>query len=183
MLAKIQMRRGTSAEWAAAAPVILSAGEPGYDTTLKQLRIGDGDSEWNQLSPIGALECPYDVGDIMTTINPASPALRWPGTVWASIGAGRVIVGVDPSDPDFDTVGKQGGEKTHIQTMGEMHPHGHGPAQDYLLTDKSTQTGKATPGTGWYTPGAYIKIPVQGGGQPMNIMQPYETAYRYIRTA
>lgn len=46
MIAQIQVRRGTTAEWAAASPVVLAAGEPGWDSTLKRLKIGDGATEW-----------------------------------------------------------------------------------------------------------------------------------------
>lgn len=46
---RIQHRRGTSAEWAAADPVLASA-EWGYDTTLKNVKIGDGATAWNALS-------------------------------------------------------------------------------------------------------------------------------------
>jgi hypothetical protein len=44
----IQVRRGTTAEWAAANPV-LAAGEPGLDTDTKQSKIGDGTSTWSAL--------------------------------------------------------------------------------------------------------------------------------------
>ncbi len=49
MIAQIQMRRGTTAEWAAASPVVLAAGEPGWDSTLKRLKIGDGTTAWASL--------------------------------------------------------------------------------------------------------------------------------------
>jgi len=42
MTTKIQMRRGTTANWAAAHPVVLSAGEFGYDSTVGKAKIGDG---------------------------------------------------------------------------------------------------------------------------------------------
>ncbi len=44
----IQLRRGTTAEWAAANPV-LAAGEPGLDTDTKQSKIGDGTTAWSAL--------------------------------------------------------------------------------------------------------------------------------------
>ena len=44
----IRLRRGTSAQWSAADPV-LAEGEPGYDTTLGVLAIGDGTSSWSEL--------------------------------------------------------------------------------------------------------------------------------------
>ena len=47
-LARIQVRRDTTAGWAAANPV-LAEGEPGFDTTVKQLRIGDGATPWSGL--------------------------------------------------------------------------------------------------------------------------------------
>lgn len=190
MIAQIQLRRGTTAEWAAAAPVILSAGEPGYDTTLKQLRIGDGDSEWNQLSPIGALECPYDVGDILTTINPASPAVRWPGTVWAAMAPGRVLVGVDPADPDFDAPGKTGGSKTHDHDY--VHSAGISGDFGYVIDPKTLYT---RPGAFASSNHARIYGNILKYGDSTNVEQyvsktssasvlpPYETVYRYKRTA
>lgn len=47
----IKLRRDTAANWAAADPV-LALGEPGYDTTNNELRIGDGTTAWSGLTPI-----------------------------------------------------------------------------------------------------------------------------------
>lgn len=47
----IKLRRDTAANWAAEDPV-LQLGEPGYDTTNNELRIGDGTSPWSELTPI-----------------------------------------------------------------------------------------------------------------------------------
>jgi microcystin-dependent protein len=38
---------------------------------------------------------------------------------------GRVPVGWDPSQPEFDVMGETGGAKTHTLTSAEMPPHGH----------------------------------------------------------
>lgn len=46
--AKIQVRRGTAAEWLAANPVLL-AGEIGCETDTGILRVGDGVRAWNAL--------------------------------------------------------------------------------------------------------------------------------------
>jgi hypothetical protein len=48
---RIQFRRGTASEWVAANPV-LGSGEPGYDTTNKIFKIGDGTANWGSLSGI-----------------------------------------------------------------------------------------------------------------------------------
>ena len=48
---RLQFRRGTYAEWAAANP-ILASGEPGYDITNKILKVGDGTTQFASLSGI-----------------------------------------------------------------------------------------------------------------------------------
>ena len=45
----IQSRRGSSAQWSAANP-ILADGEIGYDSTTKQMKVGDGVTAWNSLA-------------------------------------------------------------------------------------------------------------------------------------
>jgi hypothetical protein len=45
---KIQIRRGTTAEWLASIDA-LSQGELGYDLSLKKFKVGDGTSLWNGL--------------------------------------------------------------------------------------------------------------------------------------
>jgi hypothetical protein len=45
---KFKLRRDTSTNWYNANPV-LQSGEPGYDTTVNSLKIGDGHTPWNLL--------------------------------------------------------------------------------------------------------------------------------------
>jgi hypothetical protein len=45
----IQSRRGSSAQWSAANP-ILADGEIGYDSTTRRMKIGDGVTAWNALA-------------------------------------------------------------------------------------------------------------------------------------
>jgi hypothetical protein len=49
----IQVRRGTSAQWAESARVMLP-GEPGWDTTTGEMRFGDGNHTWADLPPLSA---------------------------------------------------------------------------------------------------------------------------------
>ena len=49
MAVRIRMRRGTSSEWNDADP-ILNEGELGYNSTLAQLKIGDGSTIWSELT-------------------------------------------------------------------------------------------------------------------------------------
>lgn len=62
-MAKIKLRRDTAANWTSVNPV-LALGEPGYDTTNNELRIGNGTSTWANLSPIvGGSSAVTDLGN------------------------------------------------------------------------------------------------------------------------
>lgn len=49
MIVKLQFRLGTGAEWDSKNPV-LDDGEPGYDTTAKAFKVGDGSTPWVDLN-------------------------------------------------------------------------------------------------------------------------------------
>lgn len=177
MIAQINMRKGTSAEWAAAAPVILLAGESGYDTTLKRYKVGDGETEWANLEWNTLWSRP--VGSIYESTVSASPAELFGGT-WSGFGAGRVLVGIDSTQTEFDTVEKTGGEKTHTLTIDEFPNHDH---DIKAATGGSDPWGIGAPlnsGTAVFLD-AYTES--VGGDQPHNNLQPYITVYRWVRTA
>ena len=94
MATQIQLRRGTSAEWAAANPV-LAQGEVGIDLTLGKMRLGDGVTAWAGLTPIGVAATPADPGDFATatvvwvTLTTAAQAITLPA---ATEGAQRIVV-------------------------------------------------------------------------------------------
>jgi hypothetical protein len=63
----------------------------------------------------------YPVGAIFESIVGTDPATQLGYGTWAAFGAGRVIVGYDSGDGDFDTAEKTGGAKTvqaSAQTFG-----------------------------------------------------------------
>lgn len=66
----------------------------------------------NALFPVGALY--FNT----TGTNPGT----FLGGTWAEYAPGRVLVGQDTNDTDFDTLGETGGEKKHTLTKGEL-PH------------------------------------------------------------
>lgn len=53
MTAKIQVRRDTTANWNAGTPPTLDVGEIGYDTTLRQIKVGDDVNNWAALPWLG----------------------------------------------------------------------------------------------------------------------------------
>lgn len=60
MAFKIQLRRGTAAQWTAANP-ILAAGEVGIVTDEDTLKVGDGTTAWTSLTYSGVLIAPDSV--------------------------------------------------------------------------------------------------------------------------
>jgi hypothetical protein len=64
MAIKIQLRRGTAAEWTAANPV-LADGEPGLETDTGIMKIGNGVTAWNSLTSIQVSAHDHDVGDLV----------------------------------------------------------------------------------------------------------------------
>ena len=52
------------------------------------------------------------VGAIHITVTPTNPATTLGYGTWSAFGTGRVLVGVDVGDTDFDTVEETGGSKT-----------------------------------------------------------------------
>lgn len=73
----------------------------------------------------------HPVGSIYMSINQPNPGELF-GGIWEAWGAGRVPVGVDSTQTEFDTKEKTGGSKTHTHstsghelTVAEMPSHKH----------------------------------------------------------
>ena len=101
----------------------------------------------------------YGSGDGSTTFN--LPDKR-----------GRVSVGLDSNDSDFNSIGKHSGEKKHKLIIDEIPPHNH----NILKPRWSTSAGaNAVYGSNGLGAGSdYDNIGYNGGGQPHNNVQPSE---------
>lgn len=62
----IQLRRDTAANWTAVNPV-LRAGEAGYESDTRRLKIGDGASSWAQLPYVSGGGTLSNLTDVNTT--------------------------------------------------------------------------------------------------------------------
>lgn len=49
---QIQFRKGTYSQWDAQSSTVLGSGEPGFITDFNKLKIGDGSTQWSDLSAI-----------------------------------------------------------------------------------------------------------------------------------
>ena len=99
----------------------------------------------------------YGVGDGSTTFNVPN------------VG-GRVLVGVDTAQAEFDALGSTGGEKAHTLTDAELPPN----------TYPTSLSVPVTAGAG--TTNRFVAASVVGGGQAHNNLQPYITLTAIIKT-
>ena len=56
---------------------------------------------------------PIAIGGVYISTIPGNPVDLLGYGVWAAFGTGKVLIGIDPADSDFDTVAETGGAKTH----------------------------------------------------------------------
>ena len=126
----------------------------------------------------------YYVGKIIIDTKNVNPNTYLGFGVWQLWGTGRVPVGVDTSQEEFDEVEKTGGEKEHTITINELPNHGHVVGYDI----RKNATGLGDSYSLGSVSGGEIKensIPTSnvGGGQPINIIQPYITCYMWKRVS
>ncbi len=99
---------------------------------------------------------------------------------------GRVLVGQDKDDTDFDTIGEKGGKKTHLLTEDEMPQHtGHVASKFEEIYNRGSAAGKylnpsnmsnsGTVGRGWsdFSGEIYPTALSKGGNLAHNNLQPY----------
>ena len=129
-----------------------------------------------------AAQVAYPVGAIFTTTtvyaNSAAVVNAIGGTTWTAFGAGKVLVGVDASDADFNTVEETGGAKTHTLSIAELPSHTHSYDRQNTSTDNISidDITRTTGGNSGATSGA------TGSGSAHNNVQPYITVYMWKRT-
>lgn len=100
----------------------------------------------------------YGTGDGSTTFN--LPNMK-----------GRVPVGYDATQTEFNTTGKTGGEKKHTLTIQEMPAHNH--SAKVKMNAGGFGDGYLTTASGYDYSSSSSPIENTGGGQAHNILQPY----------
>ena len=122
----------------------------------------------------------YPVGSIYinaaVTTNPGT--LLGFGT-WVAFGTGRVIVGYDASDGDFDALQETGGVKTHTLTTSEIPSHTHNIV---TYTETGSPDGSVGGDSSSSVEGSQNTAATGGGAAHTNV-QPYIVAYMWRRTA
>lgn len=157
----------------------------------------------------GAALQAWPVGAVYISVTDTSPATLFGGT-WSAIATGRMLVGVDTGQTEFDTVEETGGSKTKTIAAANLPTHTHvagtlatQTAGDHNhLIDRSTALGAGgLVGRGTSTSAVKNTSPIdpagdhqhgivgstgnQNGttGTAMDVMNPYFTVFMWKRTA
>ena len=143
----------------------------------------------------------FPVGSVFIAVVATNPATLLGYGTWSAFGAGRVMVGLDAGDTDFDTAEETGGVKTVVLTGAQsgiaQHTHVQN-AHDHAITQlRDATTGGATTNIaltadtsstlGTKVTGSATAVNQNAG--PANAaeahtnLQPYIVAYFWKRTA
>jgi len=145
---------------------------PGGSTFLR------ADGVW--ASPPGGSEA-FPVGSVFIAVVATNPGTLLGYGTWAAIAAGRVLVGLDSGDTDFDTVEETGGAKTVTLTSAEMPSHTHPENAPSSASGGTLKFGIDTNASGSQDAG--IATGATGGGGAHANVQPYFVVYMWKRTA
>ena len=121
----------------------------------------------------------WPIGSIYMSAVSTDPGTLFGGT-WSAWGAGRVPVGIDANQTEFDTVEETGGYKTHTLQTTEIPAHGHSFKTSTGGSDPWGISAPSNTGTAVSLPG-YVGD--TGGGGAHNNLQPYIVCYMWKRTA
>ena len=133
----------------------------------------------------------YPIGSIYTNASDdTNPADLLGFGTWEAFGAGRVMVGFNSGDVDFNTAEKTGGAKT----SSVAHTH-TGPSHTHTIaTETETEQLDATGSSGKYCtkthnhsgatgPGGTGNTGAMSANATPSVVQPYITVYMWKRTA
>jgi hypothetical protein len=143
----------------------------------KKTTITNSDTDYPTTKAV--INAMWPVGSIYMSVNNTNPGTYLPGTSWTAWGSGRVPVGVDASQTEFNTVEKTDGEKTHTLQLSEIPSHSHSITCQSGLSTDCGGSSRAAADDSWTSKNTENT----GGGQAHNNLQPYITCYMFKRTA
>lgn len=88
-----------------------------------------------------SMEAAWPIGAVFISVNNTNPGPQLGGN-WVEFAKGRMIVGVDDTQTEFNTVEKQGGNKamqkhSHTGSTSIEGNHSHSPTRDVVVTSGS----------------------------------------------
>lgn len=123
-----------------------------YDDLVAESKIGTGAAQvsaGNHTHPGGSEAFP--IGSVFIGVVSTNPGTLLGYGTWSSFGAGKVLVGLDSGDTDFDTVEETGGAKTVVSAGSVAAPtisgstaseaaHTHSVTSNVTVADHASHT-------------------------------------------
>ena len=190
-----------------------------YDDTLYhalrtsgQLYVGTAPTiDQHVVRKMDVLDLVWPIGSVFVAVVSTNPNTLLSGGTWVAFGTGRVLVGIDTADADFDVVEETGGAKTVAAAGTVSQPTftgsalaGHAHSADGTLITATSgasvdiatipATSTASPNTHTHdvtgdtssdsdgTPSGTVSQPTFTGSLT-SVVQPYITVYMWKRTA
>jgi len=145
-------------------------------TITGALSAGSGLVTMSDIYPVGSIYI-----NAAVTTNPAT--LLGFGT-WVAFGTGKMMVGYDASDTDFDALQETGGAKTKTLSISEIPAHTHNQgSHDSTAGDGGAYNTEFIRDHSDTANGPNVESSSTGGGSAFSIMNPYIVAYMWRRTA
>lgn len=127
----------------------------------------------------------YPVGSIYMSVNSTNPETLFGGT-WERFAKGRVLVGVDEGDVDFEEVNKTGGFKTNTHNHPTNFSYDGSGFFAMATNDNHDTAIEESVDRGYFAPtNSEVGRTRRDStwNTEINIMQPYITCYMWCRTA
>ena len=154
----------TKTNWTTSTPI--------NPTNLNHIEDGIADL-YNAIFPIGQIVIKGDNEDYS----------NWLGFTWERTAVGKVLVGIDSTDTDFNTIGKTGGEKTHTLSVPEMPRHAHYIASNLTNNPPGGIDRAIMYGVPESVEPTNYSSESTGNNQPHNNLQPYQVVAYWKRIA
>lgn len=154
----------TKTNWTTSTPI--------NPTNLNHIEDGIADL-YNAIFPVGQIVIKGDNEDYS----------NWLGFTWERTAVGKVLVGIDGTDTDFNNIGKTGGEKTHTLSVPEMPRHAHYIASNLTNNPPGGIDRAIMYGVPESVEPTNYSSESTGNNQPHNNLQPYQVVAYWKRIA
>jgi len=127
------------------------------------------------------LQKAYPIGYVWISVVSTNPATLLGFGTWSAFAAGKVLVGWDATQTEFDVAEETGGEKTHVNTIAEMAAHSH--VENMAVGEGDGIVGiTQTIGLSVVDTASPYSTSSVGSGTAHNNLQPYIVVYMFKRT-
>ncbi len=145
------------------------AAVPSATPAADTIPIADGSGKLDAwVTPVEA----FPVGAVFIAVVSTDPATLLGYGTWSAIAAGRVLVGLDSGDSDFNTVEETGGAKT-VTSTGTIS----------AIAATATAAGRVGTGAATVAQQTHTHAAPTYTGNATSVVQPYFVVYMWKRTA